>query len=79
MSSINSASGNAIKSLHSGVRKTIRNKGHLPNDVAATELIWLALRDITAKWKDPTVAWPQAKAHFAIQLGERFNFKRLTT
>lgn len=64
---------NAIESLHSGVRKTIRNKGHFPNDEAATKLIWLALRNITAKWKNPPIAWSQAKAQFAIQFGDRFN------
>ncbi len=64
---------NAIESLHSGVRKTIRNKGHFPNDEAATKLIWLALRNITAKWKNPPIAWSQAKTQFAIQFGERFN------
>ena len=64
---------NAIESLHSSVRKTIRNKGHFPSDEAATKLIWLALRNITAKWKNPPIAWSQAKTQFAIQFGERFN------
>lgn len=63
---------NAIESLHSGVRKTIRNKGHFPSDEAATKLIWLALRNLTAKWKNPPIAWAAAKAQFAIQFGERF-------
>lgn len=63
---------NAIESLHSGVRKTIRNKGHFPSDEAATKLIWLALRNITAKWKNPPIAWAHAKSQFAIQFGERF-------
>jgi putative transposase len=63
---------NAIESLHSGVRKSIRNKGHFPSDEAATKLIWLALRNLTAKWKRPPVAWSAAKAQFAIQFGERF-------
>jgi transposase-like protein len=62
----------AIESLHSGVRKSIRNKGHFPNDEAATKLIWLALRNITAKWKNPPIAWAAAKAQFAIQFGDRF-------
>ena len=64
---------NAIESLHSGVRKSIRNKGHFPSDEAATKLIWLALRNITAKWKNPPIAWAAAKAQFAIQFGERFS------
>ena len=63
---------NAIESLHSGVRKSIRNKGHFPNDEAASKLIWLALRNITAKWKNPPIAWAAAKAQFAIQFGDRF-------
>ncbi len=63
---------NAIESLHSSVRKSIRNKGHFPSDEAATKLIWLALRNITVKWKNPPIAWAAAKAQFAIQFGERF-------
>ncbi|MCP5306479.1 MAG: IS256 family transposase [Chromatiaceae bacterium] len=63
---------NAIESLHSGVRKSIRNKGHFPNDEAASKLIWLALRNITVKWKNPPIAWAAAKAQFAIQFGDRF-------
>ena len=43
---------NAIESLHSQVRKAIHNKGHFPSDEAATKLIYLALRNITAKWKN---------------------------
>jgi putative transposase len=31
---------NAIESLNATVRKAIRNKGHFPNDQAATKLIW---------------------------------------
>lgn len=63
---------NAIESLHSQVRKSIRNKGHFPNDEAATKLIWLALRNITAGWKSPPIAWHSAKTQLAIQFGERF-------
>ena len=33
------------------VRKAIRIKGLFPSDEAATKLIYLALRNITAKWK----------------------------
>ena len=63
---------NAIESLHSQVRKAIRNKGHFPSDEAATKLIYLALRNITAKWKNPPRQWHAAKAQFAIQFGDRF-------
>ena len=63
---------NAIESLHSGVRKAIRNKGYFPSDEAATKLMWLALQNLTAKWKKPPREWTSAKAQFAIQFGDRF-------
>jgi putative transposase len=64
---------NAIESLNSRVRRSVRSKGHFPNDQAATKLIWLSLRDAEASWKRPPIAWQAAKAQLAIQFGERFN------
>ena len=64
---------NAIESLHSQVRKAVRNKGHFPSDEAATKLIFLALRNITAKWKRPPREWHAAKTQLAIQFGSRFD------
>ncbi len=63
---------NAIESLHSQVRKAVRNRGHFPSDKAATKLIYLALRNIEAKWKKPPIPWHQAKAQFAIHFADRF-------
>ena len=63
---------NAIESLHSQVRKAIRNKGHFPSDEAATKLIYLALKNIMNKWKRPPKEWHAAKAQLAIQFGDRF-------
>ena len=63
---------NAIESLNASVRKAVRNKGHFPNDLAATKLIWLALRHITEKWKNPPISWHAAKAQLAIQFEDRF-------
>jgi len=63
---------NAIESLNSQVRRAVRNKGHFPSDQAATKLIYLALRQIVAKWKRPPKEWHAARAQFAIQFGERF-------
>jgi len=63
---------NAIESLHSQVRKSVRSHGHFPSDQAATKLIWLVLRNIEAKWKRPPVPWATARSQFAILFGERF-------
>ncbi|WP_159322636.1 IS256 family transposase, partial [Spiribacter roseus] len=46
---------NAIESLNRRVRKAVRNKGHFPSDEAAIKLIYLALRNVQAKWKRPPV------------------------
>lgn len=64
---------NAIESLNSAVRKSIRNKGHFPNDTAAAKLIYLSIRQIEAKWKSPPPVWHAAKAQLAIQFPDRFN------
>jgi transposase-like protein len=46
--------------------------GHFPNDEAAAKLIYLALRNITAKWKMPPVFWKSALNQFAIRYPDRF-------
>ena len=63
---------NAIESLNARVRKIIKTRGHFPTDEAATKLIWLALRNITAEWKKPMMHWKPAMNQFAILYGERF-------
>ncbi|MGQ3178003.1 MAG: IS256 family transposase [Blastomonas fulva] len=63
---------NAIESLHSRLRKIIKTRGHFPSDDAATKLLWLALRNITADWGRAAKEWKEAMNQFAIAYGERF-------
>jgi putative transposase len=63
---------NAIESLNAQVRKAVRVRGHFPSEEAASKLIWLVLRNIEARWKNPPVAWQAAKAQLAIQFEDRF-------
>ena len=63
---------NAIESIHSRLRKIIRTRGYFPSDDAATKLIWLALRNITADWGRAAKEWKEAMNQFAIAYGERF-------
>ena len=63
---------NAIESVHSRLRKIIKSRGHFPSDEAATKLIWLALRNITADWKRSSREWKSAMNQFAILYGDRF-------
>jgi putative transposase len=64
---------NAIESIHSQLRKIIKTRGHFPSDDAATKLIWLALRNITADWGRAAKEWREAMNQFAIAYGDRFN------
>jgi transposase-like protein len=63
---------NAIESLHMQLRKIIKNRGHFPSDEAAAKLIYLALRNITTRWKMPPVFWKAAMNQFAIRYADRF-------
>lgn len=67
---------NAIESLNSTVRRAVRTKGHFPHDNSAKKLIYLALRGVAEKWKNPPPFWHQAKAEFAIHFEERFIMAR---
>src|SRR5690606_11474775 len=48
------------------VGSVIKTRGHFPSDEAATKLIWLALRNITAEWSRATRDWKAAMNQFAI-------------
>lgn len=63
---------NALESVHARVRKIIKTRGHFPTDEAATKLIWLALRNITADWSRPGRDWKAAMNQFAILYEDRF-------
>jgi len=62
---------NAIESLHRGLRKIIKTRGHFPNDQAATKRLFLALRNIEKRWKAPPKEWLPALNQFDILFGDR--------
>jgi putative transposase len=63
---------NAIESIHARLRKIIKSRGHFPSDDAATKLIWLALKNITADWGRAAKEWKEAMNQFAILYEDRF-------
>jgi len=63
---------NAIESINARLRKIIKTRGHFPSDEAATKLIWLALRNITADWGRAAPDWKAAMNQFAILYDDRF-------
>ena len=63
---------NALESVNAQLRKIIKTRGHFPSDDAASKLIWLALRNITADWSRAAHDWKAAMNQFAILYSERF-------
>ena len=63
---------NAIESLHMQLRKIVKTRGHFPTDEAATKLLYLALRNIKAKWQRGNHAWKAAMPYLALLFGSRF-------
>jgi len=63
---------NALESVNARLRKILKTRGHFPTDEAATKLLWLALRNITATWGKEANYWRDARNQFAIVYGERF-------
>jgi putative transposase len=63
---------NAIESLNSKLRTSVRGRGHFPTDDAAIKLLYLVLRQTSRNWKMPQREWAAARTQFAILFGERF-------
>jgi len=61
---------NAVESLHMSLRKIIKTRGSFPSEDAAVKLLYLALRNVSAKW-DTIQHWKQAMNHFQMLWGER--------
>jgi putative transposase len=61
---------NAVESLHMSLRKVIKTRGSFPSEEAAMKLLYLALRNASAKW-DTIQHWKQALNHFQMIWGDR--------
>ena len=57
--------------LSSTLRKAVKARGHFPSDKAATKLLCLAIKNLTAKWKKPPREWTMAMNQFAILFDDR--------
>ena len=61
---------NTVESLHMQIRKTIKTRGHFPNDDAALRLIWLAIMRAKNNWRT-CYNWTKAMAVLRIHFGDR--------
>lgn len=61
---------NSIENLNRQIRKTIKTRGHFPDEEAATKLIYLALMRAEGKWRS-VYNWTAARRALKIHFGER--------
>lgn len=62
---------NAIESLNSVIRKTIKNRKIFPHDESALKVVYLAVEAASQKWTMPIHHWKQALNRFIIEFPER--------
>lgn len=62
---------NAIESLNSVIRKTVKTRKLFPNDDSATKVIFLAIQAASKKWTMPIRNWKAAMNHFMIAFEEQ--------
>lgn len=61
---------NSIENLNRQIRKSIKTRGHFPDEQAATKLIYLAILRSERKWQK-TYNWPAALRGLKIHFGDR--------
>jgi putative transposase len=62
---------NAIESLNSVIRKSVKTRKLFPNDDAAKKVIYLAIEAASRKWTMPIQNWKQALNRFMIEFEEQ--------
>jgi putative transposase len=61
---------NSIENLNRQIRKTIKTRGHFPDEQAATKLIYLAVQRAETKWRT-AYNWTGALRGLKIHFGDR--------
>ena len=66
---------NAIESLNSVIRKSVRKRKLFPSDTAALKVVYLSAMEASKRWKRPVRDWKNALNQFAIQYDGELNFQ----
>jgi transposase-like protein len=62
---------NAIESLNSVIRKSVKTRKLFPSDESATKVVYLAIQAASKKWTMPIRNWKEAMNHFMIEFEEQ--------
>ena len=61
---------NIVESLNMSLRKVIKTRGSFPGEEAAVKLLYLALKNVSRKWKAAS-DWRTSMNHFVVLWGDR--------
>ncbi|EIF4707096.1 transposase, partial [Salmonella enterica subsp. enterica serovar Derby] len=64
---------NAVESLNSVIRATIKKRKVFPTDDSVRKVIYLAIKDASKKWSMPIQNWRLAMGRFIIEFGDRLS------
>jgi transposase-like protein len=62
---------NAIESLNSVIRKSVKTRKLFPSDASALKVVYLAIRSASKKWTMPIRNWKAAMNRFMIEFEEQ--------
>ena len=62
---------NAIESLNSVIRKSVKTRKLFPSDESAMKVIFLAVQAASKKWTMSIQNWKPAMNHFMIEFEEQ--------
>ena len=66
---------NAIESLNSVIRKSIRNRKIFPSDQSALKVVYLEIKRAAAHWTRPIRDWIPAMNRSVIEYDDRFDIE----
>ena len=62
---------NIVENIHRQMRKVTKNRAVFPTDDSLFKLLYLAVKDVTAKWTAPKWNWGQIIAQLSIHFEDR--------
>ena len=63
---------NSIESVNSALRKVTRGKGSFPNEASVYKVMYLRIRELSEKWKNPIKNWEKIELQLSDLFGERY-------
>ena len=63
---------NAVESVNSALRKVTRGKGAFPSESSVYKILYLRIKELSEKWKNPIQNWKTIQPQLIELFGERY-------